>query len=163
MLVVRLLLARRPMPPCVRVPALAVTLLTLVAGAGCGKNNPTSPTTTDTTTTTPVADASVSETFSGTLPVGGYRFYSFDVPSNGTVTATLNSVGGGPVPTTVWIGLGVGVPDGTDCPTELSLNTQSGDGPQISTTLAAGTHCVRVYDIGNLASPASFAVTISHP
>ncbi|MEZ5292464.1 MAG: hypothetical protein R2745_15390 [Vicinamibacterales bacterium] len=139
-----------------------MTLLSLVA-AGCGKDNPTSPTTTDTTTTTTVADPAVSENFSGTLPVGGYRFYSFDVPTNGTVTATLNAVGGGPVPTTVWVGLGVGVPDGTDCPTDLSLNTQSGEGPHISTTLAPGTHCVRVYDIGNLASPAPFAVTIGHP
>lgn len=130
--------------------------------AACGKDNPTSPTTTDTTTTT-VAEPSISETFSGSLPVSGGRFYSFEVTTYGTVNLTLDSVGGNGVPSSVWIGLGVGTPDGTDCSTTTSVNTQSGSTPQVTSTLAAGTYCARVYDIGNLAAAAPFSVTIAHP
>lgn len=143
-------------------PLLALTAAALLATA-CGKDSPTSPTSTTTTTTTTVADPSISETFAGSLPVSGARFYAFEVTAYGTVNVTLNSVGGGAVPTTVWIGVGLGVPDGTDCSTTTSLNTQSGSGPHVSSTLAAGTYCARVYDIGNLASPAAFSVTIAHP
>lgn len=142
-------------------PLLALTAVAVLA-AGCGKNTPTSPTTT-TTPTTAVADPSISETFAGSLPVSGARFYAFEVTAYGTVNVTLDRVGGGAVPTTVWIGVGLGVPDGTDCSTNTSLNTQSGGGPHVSSTLAAGTYCARVYDIGNLAAPAAFSVTIAHP
>jgi Bacterial pre-peptidase C-terminal domain len=149
-----------------RSPLVQVALLAVAVGvtAACGNNDtPTSPTTTTSTTTSALAEAKVFESFTGTLPVGGFRFFSFDVPENGSVTITLDRVGGGSVPTTVWVGLGVGVPDGTDCPTTTSLNTQSGGGPHISTTLTPGTYCARVYDIGNLGAAAPFAVTIGHP
>lgn len=147
--------------------ALRVALLVAVglAPAGCGDDDtPTSPTSTTTTTTTTTAEATVSESFTGSLPVNGARFYSFDVPSNGTVTVTLNNVGGVTgVPSTVWVGLGVGVPEATDCATSTSLSTQAGGGPHISTTLTPGTYCARIYDIGNLAAAAPFNVTIGHP
>jgi hypothetical protein len=165
MLLVGLLLSRMPMPARLNAVRLALVAMSFVATAACGGNDtPTSPsTTTTTTTTTTVADASVLESFTGTLPVGGFRFYSFEVPTNGSVTVTLNRVGGGPVPTTVWVGLGVGVPDGTDCPTTTSVNTQSGGGPHVSTTLTPGTYCARIYDIGNLGTQTTFDVTIGHP
>lgn len=164
MLVVRVLLNRMLM--LARPGVLRLVLLTTIVGAAaCGDDTPTSPTTT--TTPTPastVAEATVLESFTGTLPVGGFRFYSFEVPTNGTVTVTLNRIGGNAgVPSTVWVGLGVGVPDGTDCPTTTSGNTQSGAGPHISTTLTPGTYCARVYDIGNLAAQTTFDVTIGHP
>ena len=85
------------------------------------------------------------------------------VGAYGTVNVTLDRVGGSGVPTTVWMGVGLGVPDGTDCGTTTSLSTQAGTGPHISTTLDAGTYCARIYDIGNLAAPAPFAITIAHP
>lgn len=142
---------------------LPLAALCLLAGtAACGKDTPTSPTTTTTTTQT-AAEASVSEVFAGALPVSGASFYSFDVGAYGTVNVTLDRVGGGSVPSSVWVGVGVGVPDGTDCSTTISLNTQAGAGPHVSTTLAAGTYCARVYDIGNLAAPAPFSITIAHP
>jgi hypothetical protein len=146
-----------------RLLCVGFALIAVGAGVACGKDEtPTSPTTT-TTPTQPAAAASVPERFTGTLPVNSSRFYAFEVGAFGTVTATLDSIGGSGVPTTVWVGLGVGVPEGTDCSTTTSLSTQSGAGPHVSTTLAAGTYCVRVYDIGNLAAPAPFAITIAHP
>jgi hypothetical protein len=105
----------------------------------------------------------VTETFTGTVPVSGSRFYAFDVSTFGTVTVTLDRIGGGTVPTSVWVGVGLGVPEGTDCSTSTSVNTQSGAGPHVNTTLSAGTYCARVYDIGNLAAPAPFAITLAHP
>ena len=147
-----------------RLLSLGIVLYAAMAVAACGKDTPTAPTTTTTTTTTQTAAAaSVSEQFSGTVPVSGSRFYAFEVSAFGTVTVTVDRVGGGGVPLSVWVGLGLGIPEGTDCGTTTSLNTQSGAGPHISATLAAGTYCARIYDIGNLGAPAPFAVTIAHP
>lgn len=151
------------MTACQRLLCLGIVFYSAGAVAACGDDNtPTSPSTTSTTTQT-AADPSVSEEFAGTMAVSGARFYAFAVGTYGTVNVTLDRVGGGAVPTSVWVGLGVGVPEGTDCSTTTSLNTQSGAGPHVSTTLAAGTYCARIYDIGNLAAPAPFAVTIAHP
>lgn len=139
--------------------ALALSLLTIVAA--CGKDDsPTSPTDTSTST---VASPTVTEDFIGTLPVGGARFYSFTVAENGTVNLTLTSVGGTNVPATMWLGLGIGTPSGQECTTSSAVNTQSGTSPQVTGTYTPGIYCARVADIGNLAAPASFAVTIAHP
>lgn len=139
--------------------ALAAVLMTLATA--CNKDSPTSPT--DTSSTSTVATPTVTEDFVGTLPVGGSRFYSFTVEQNGTVNVTLTSVGGTGVPSTVWLGLGIGVPDAEDCTTSSAVNTQSGSSVQVTGTYAPGIYCARVADIGNLAAPASFAVTIAHP
>lgn len=136
----------------------AVALAVLVAGCG---NSPTSPTTTTTTTT--VADPTVNEVFQATVPVGGFSFYSFTVAQNGTVNLTLVEVGGQYVPSTVTVGLGLGVPDGTDCTVSTSANTASGTTAQVTATLGPGTYCARVYDVGNLFAPAAFSVAIDHP
>lgn len=152
------------MTVCQRLLCLVLVLYAAGATAACGGDStPTSATTTNTTTTTTAAEASISEAFVSSVPVNGSRFYAFEVGTYGTVTVTLDRVGGGAVPTTVWVGVGLGVPEGTDCSTSTSLSTQAGAGPHISTTLAAGTYCARVYDIGNLAAPAPFAITIAHP
>ena len=148
---------------CQRLLCLGLALYAVGAVSACGKDEtPTSPTTTTTTTQTAAA-ASVTEAFSGTVAVSGSRFYAFEVGTFGTVTVTLDRVGGGTVPSSVWVGVGLGVPEGTDCSTTTSLNTQSGSGPHLNTTLSAGTYCARIYDIGNLAAPAPFAITIAHP
>lgn len=141
---------------------LAVAVAALAAAAACGKDDtPTSPTTTTTTTT--VASASITEDFSGVLPVGSSRFYAFTVGENGTVNLTLNSIGGAGVPSTVWVGLGIGTPNAEDCSTTSSVNTQSGATAQVTGTYQPGIYCAKVSDIGNLAAPATFAITIAHP
>jgi hypothetical protein len=152
------------MTACQRLLCLVIAFYAAGATAACGDDStPTSPTTTTTTTTTAAAEASISEAFVSSVPVNGSRFYAFEVGAYGTVNVTLDRVGGGGVPTSVWVGVGLGVPDGTDCSTTTSLNTQAGSGPHISTTLDVGTYCARIYDIGNLAAAAPFAVTIAHP
>ena len=143
-----------------RFAAMCLSALTL---AGCGdSDSPTSPS--STTPAETAADPTTSENFTGTLTVNGGRFYSFDVTTYGTVNLTLQNVGGVTgVPETIWVGLGIGVPDGTDCSTTTSLSAQAGAGPHVSSVLSAGTYCARIYDIGNLAAPTPFAVLIDHP
>lgn len=140
-------------------------LLALLALPACGATEtPTSATTTTTTTTTTtVASPTTTEEFIGTVSVGGSTFYAFTVAENGTVNVTLASVGGAGVPSTVWMGLGVGAPSGEDCATTTLTNGPAGSSPQVSSVYAPGIYCVKVADIGNLAQPATFTVTIAHP
>jgi len=100
--------------------------------------------------------------FSGTVPVQGSRFYSFTLSNAGTVELTLASLSLGAQGSTLAMamGLGSGTPNGTDCDLTNSVNTVPGLTIQLRTAMAAGTHCVKVFDIGNLTTAANFAVRI---
>jgi hypothetical protein len=150
----------RPLSMTGRVLLSVVCLLAI----GCNDaETPTSPSSTSTTTTPTVAEPSVTEEFAGTVQVGSARFYSFTVEANGTVNVTLTAMGGAGVPSSVWMGLGLGVPSGEDCTATTTVNGPSGSTPQITGTYAPSVYCVRIYDIGNLYTAAQFAVTIAHP
>ena len=139
-----------------------VMSVALVGTIACNKTEtPTSPTTTTPATT--IAEPTVAEEFVGTITVGGSSFYSFTVEQNGTVQITLANVGGTNVPSTVWLGLGIGVPAGEDCATTSALNTQAATSAQLTGTYTPGIYCARVHDIGNLVAPATFTVSIAHP
>jgi len=145
---------------------LGTLLGVLVFCGACSHNSTTEPslTTTTTTTTTTVATPTVTETFNGTLPVAGFKFYTFNIAVNGTVNVTLKSVGGAGVPATVQLGLGIGQPSGTDCTTTVAQTVGSSSAtPHATGVFGPGLFCVRVFDIGNLFAPATFAVTIAHP
>jgi len=138
----------------------------LVLCGACSHNSTVEPsaTSTTTTTTTTVASPTISEAFNGTLPVGGFRFYSFNIAASGTVNVTLNRVSGTGVPASVQLGLGIGQPSGADCATTVTATSGSGfTAPQLTGTFGPGLFCVRVYDVGNLFAPATFAITIAHP
>src|ERR1041385_225456 len=102
-------------------------LLGIVAlGSACSHNSTTEPSLTSTSSTTTTAAApTVTEQFNGTLPVGGFRFYSFNIAVNGTVNVTLNKVSGTGVPSTVQLGLGIGQPAGADCTTTVTATAGS--------------------------------------
>lgn len=137
-----------------------------LTAASCGEpalTSPTSPTTTSTTTTTVAAAPTFSETFVGTVPVGGSSFYSFTVTVYGTVNVTLSSVQGPFVPATVMLGLGLGTPNAEDCRTTSSVTTASSAAVHVTQVLNPGIYCVRVHDVGNLFGPASVNVTIAYP
>ena len=147
---------------CMR--ATTALLGILLLGSACSHNSTTSPSASSTTTPTTVASPTVSETFTGTLPVGGFKFYSFTIAANGTVNVTLNSVAGTGVPSTVQVGLGIGQPAGTDCAATVTATAGANfSKPQATGTFGPGAFCVRVFDVGNLAAPASFNITIAHP
>jgi hypothetical protein len=147
--------------------ATTATILALMFfGTACSHSSTTSPSATSSTTTpaTTVAVPTVFEPFTGTVPVGGFRFYSFNIAANGTVNVTLNAVSGAGVPSTVQLGLGIGQPGGTDCAatTNVTAGTTAAP-PQLTGTFGPGLFCVRVFDVGNLFAPANFNITIAHP
>lgn len=144
--------------------ALWASLSVLAACGACSHNSTTEPSLTSTTPSTPIAAPTITEVFSSTLPVGGSKFFTFNIAANGTVNVTLNSVSGAGVPATVQIGLGVGQPAGTDCTASQTATAGSAfAAPQLTGTFGPGLFCVRVFDVGNLFGPASFRVTIAHP
>jgi hypothetical protein len=125
------------------------------------------------TVTAPAAPATTAESstmFSSTLPVLGSTFYSFDVGSAGAVSLTLASVtpitpaGSLPPPALpVVLGMAFGVPQGTGCSLDQSLETAAGLTVQFITESPMGVHCVAVFDVGNLTGPVNFTVIIEHP
>ena len=147
--------------------ALGLILGAMTVCGACSHNSTAEPSLTSTTTTpttTTAAAPTVSETFSGTLPVGGFKFYTFNIAANGTVNVTLRQVTGTGVPPTVQLGLGIGQPSGQDCATTV-VNTASSSfaAPQSTGVFGPGLFCVRVFDVGNLFAPANFSITIAHP
>ena len=149
-----------------RMRATTAAILGLILfGSACSHSSTsTSPSTTTGTSSTTAAAPTVSESFTGTLSVGGFKFYSFNIAVNGTVNVTLNSVSGAGVPSTVQLGLGIGQPAGIDC--SATTNVTAGvtaAAPQTTGTFGPGLFCVRVYDVGNLFAPANFNITIAHP
>ena len=144
--------------------ALVPVLTVLIFCGACSHNSTTEPSNTSTTGTTTAAAPTVTEAFNGTLPVGGFKFYTFNIAVNGTVNVTLNKVSGAGVPATVQLGLGIGTPAGVDCSSTVSVTAASTfAAPQTTGTFGPGLFCVRVYDVGNLFTPATFAITIAHP
>ena len=136
----------------------------LVLCGACSHNSTAEPSLTTTSSSTTAAAPTVSEVFASTLPVGGFKFYTFNIAANGTVNVTLNSVSGAGVPSTVQVGLGIGQPAGTDCSTTVTATAGSAfAAPQVTGTFGPGLFCVRVFDVGNLFNPAAFTVTIAHP
>ncbi|MGE3519543.1 MAG: hypothetical protein AB7J63_11395 [Vicinamibacterales bacterium] len=140
---------------------MALLSAALTMGACDDSTSPTEPTSDD------PAAAAVSETFSGTLPVGGASFYSFSIAVFGTTTVRLTAIGGPDVPADVIVNLATGTPSGSECSATLPVSVQAtGDAGltnEVTTSLPAGTHCVVVADAGNLAGPAAFTVVIEHP
>jgi len=110
----------------------------------------------------------VTDTFSGTVDVGGFDFHSFTVGSTGTLSVTLTAAG---PPPTIFMGLGVGTPVAAtasapaSCPllANASLPTPAGTTAQLSGTIGPGTYCVSVYDVGNQTAQIAYTVTVSHP
>jgi hypothetical protein len=140
----------------------AFTVCLFIASAAimaCGKNATT------TSPTSPAPD-SVTETFAGTLSVGGSAFYSFSTAVTGDVTATLTNIGGDGVPSSVVVNLGIGSLSGFNC-SASSTAVQITGTAQVSSLVTSseppGVHCVVISDMGNLFAPATFTVTIAHP
>ena len=138
---------------------LTIALLAaLTVACGDNKTSATSPTSTTTTSATTVI-------YTGTIDVGGSRFYSFTNVAAGTVTAFLASVTSPDtkLPVDVPLQIGIGTPVGTDCVTTTTQIVSPALVPQMSASLAAGVFCLRVADAGELRAPVSFAVRFSHP
>jgi hypothetical protein len=134
-----------------------VALLVCTACSG-GSNSGSS---TTPSTTPPLAPTS--ETFTGTVAVGGSDAHPFAVNlSNGQVTATLTAAG---PPPTIAVGLGIGSFASGVC--SLLQNgavvTTAGPTAQLSgSNFTTGTYCVAVFDTGNQLVDITYSVTVTH-
>lgn len=140
------------------VPVLVVGL-----SLGCHNSTATAPSTATTTTTTDVASPTMTDTFSGTLPVGGSTFFPFTVGQYGTVNATLAGIGGPGVPSTVQVRLGLGNITDSSCSTSTMSIVAASTATEVTATDQPGTYCVDVSDVGNLFEDATVSLTVAHP
>ncbi len=135
--------------------------LGLAAGlAGCGDDA-----TTTVTSASPVpAVNGASRLFTGTLTAGETQFYSFTLPQNSGVFVTLASVTGvdSREASTVELGLGLGVPRGTDCVASRRVVVTSALTPQLSEYTPQGVRCVLVSAPVGLNAPVRYAVRIGY-
>ena len=129
---------------------LAALVAAVLFSSACS-NTPTTPTTPTATT--------VTDTFSGTLNRNGASSYAFSVSAAGFVYATLTSV----ADSTTVLGLSLGTWTGTSCTVVLS-NDQAVQGTTVTGSVTGlGTLCARVYDVGKVASPLDYQITVVHP
>jgi hypothetical protein len=106
-------------------------------------------------TTTPSTD-----TFSGTVTRNGAFSYPFAALQAGTVTASYTSVG---TDNTITLGLALGTWDGVACQI-LIVNDNATAGVVVTGMAnAAGSLCVRVFDVGYVVDPLSYEVKVVHP
>lgn len=102
------------------------------------------------------------ETFSGTVDVGGIDSHTFTVAqSGGQLNVTLTAAS---PPPTIFMGIGVGTPSGASCSLLTNGQTlaQAGTVAQLSGTVSAGTYCVVVADVGNQTSQVAYSLTVTH-
>ena len=136
-----------------RATTAACLLALVMATAGCGDDN------TPTTPTEPTPTA-VTETFTGAINRNGAATHNFVVSRSGRIDATLTTVG--PDSTTI-IGLSLGTLNAAGaCQTVLS-NDRATQGTTVSGNGgAAGSFCVRVYDVGNITDNVDYLITVTH-
>jgi hypothetical protein len=140
------------------IPGLLLLSVLATGAAACNKNDTTTTTTTPTTTTT--ATAITEPLFTGTLKVNGAATYPFTATTGGTITATLSTVA---PDATIGIGLSLGTWNGSACQIVIANDNATQSVAISGTVTAASSLCVRVYDVGRLAAPVDFTVTIVHP
>ena len=132
----------------------ALVLSTAGFGAACSGDIDDFPTTPD-----PVI---VTETFTGTITVNGAATHNVFALATGSVIATLTSLGEN-APSKVGFSLGTLSTIGA-C-TVVLHNDNAVVNTSLSGTVASlnGSLCVRVFDVGALAAPVEYAITVNHP
>ena len=134
-------------------PALFALVLPAVLASGC--DSTTTPTSTD-TSGTPI---SITETFQGTVAVNGAATFSFGVTTLGAVTATYKSISPASGAT---MGLALGIWNGSSCGVVIANDNAIVNSTVVGNASAAGTLCVRAYDVGRLSATQTIELSITH-
>ena len=101
------------------------------------------------------------ETFSGSVAQGGSASHTFTVVAQGSITATLTSLS---PQSTITMGFGVATLSGTTCTLISGAYSETAKvGYALSGTIAAGSYCVMIYDIGNQTAANDYVITVAHP
>ena len=131
-----------------------------IALSGCGiEVAPIGPSATSSTTT---AAAATVEMFSGSIVQAGSAQQTFIVSTTGPVQIQLTSVA--PLPT-LGLGVSLGNWNGTSC-TAIANNANAHSGSAaLSGVATAGSYCVNVYDVGNVAADTTvtYSLQVTHP
>ena len=128
-----------------------LAIATLMVGACNDEPTPTEPTPPPTT---------VTENFTGTLAQNGTTTYQFSAGSAGVVSATLTEL---QPDETLLIGVALGTWNGTQC-TLVVTNERAAKSSIVSGNATAAVNlCLRVYDVGNVVTPATYTVQLVHP
>lgn len=133
--------------PDMRVLARFVIAGAVFLAAGCGGINDPSKNTT--------------ETFSGTLPVGGFNPHPFTSSKTGEVSAKLTALS--PTSNAV-IGLlwTQATNDGT-CAGLLQQAFATLNVPAIAGPVSSQRYCIVVSDVGGITVPQTYTISVSHP
>ena len=136
---------------------LSATLMLWACGGGdTGTTGiPTAPTA-PTTPTTPAA--TVTQTFTGSLNTNGAASFPFTTQA-GNVTAVLTTLSD----PAVTVGLALGSWTGTACSIAIANDLALQGASVVGTATAAANVCVRVYDVGNVTTPVTYTITVTHP
>lgn len=137
---------------------LALGVAVMLTGCGDDAQTPTSPSIPE------ISVDSTSRLFSGTLTARDAQFYSFTLPQDSGVFVTLASVttADNREATGVSLGVGLGVPRGTECVLSARVVATSALTPQIREFTNQGVRCVSVFDPGALQAPVRYAVRIGY-
>jgi hypothetical protein len=142
-----------------RLNARAILLAVAVLATGACSNDTLS------SLTTPTTPLTFTDTFTGTLSQNGSFTHSFTTASLGAVSASIVNL----QPTSSQIvGLSLGVWNGSACSTSPATGGSSSDiatsGSSITlNATAAGSLCVRLYDVGFITSPVLYTLQVTHP
>src|SRR5215467_2606269 len=115
--------------------------------------------------TTPTNPTIFTDTFTGTLSQNGSFTHSFTTASLGAVTVTI--VGLAPNASQI-VGLSLGVWNGSACSTSPQTGGSSSDTATTGSSItlnasAAGSLCVRLYDVGFITAPVLYTLQVTHP
>jgi hypothetical protein len=134
---------------------LLTAVVLFLGTAGCSGSNTTA------ATTTP-AVSRTTDTFTGTVAVGGSDFHSFPIAATGTIDVTLTAAA---PPPAIVMGLSIGMPGDGKCAAVAGGSTQTpaGASAQLSGIVSPSTMCVDVHDVGAQSAPVSYTVTVTHP
>jgi hypothetical protein len=141
-----------------QVVAVVAALAATLPGAACGDDGITAP-------TGPPSVAFITEFFSDVMDSGGSRFYSFNVTTAGPVTVTLASITNADTgqPLGQPLRIGVGRPQGEECPPDSSTLVQAGLVAQLAHIAPTGVNCIDVTDTTGVPGPIRFALRFTHP
>jgi hypothetical protein len=112
-----------------------------------------------------VTPTAKSETFTGTVTVGGNDSHPFVTSNYGEVSITLTAAG---PPADITMGIGIGTAASiVDSSCRLYqngfLSARAGSSPQLVGNVPAGAYCVQVFDAGGQTTPVTYSVTVVHP
>jgi hypothetical protein len=135
---------------------LAILTAVVALAAACGSDTPTTPTQTvqQGTDVFPPGDAL------GHLTVNGGVSHDFAIVGSGSVQAQITQLS--PEAATI-VGFALGTWNGTGCQVSIA-NDRATTGSIISgQATAAGSFCVRLYDVGQLTGAIDYKISVQYP